>query len=319
MGYSYVIMQNGQVVHADAGGRSRNGADGATDMTLEDKIHIASVSKFITTVATLHLLETKNGVDEKTQVIEYLPARWMKGPGINNITFLDLIAQQSGLFLFGTQNRLACRFDSLAMYISTGSSLNKQKQYTNTHHALMRVILPRLWDKYRPNDGDYDADFTSSVYESLVQELLLEPLDINASCNSNLGNVALAYINSTDTGNGNDPGNLTSLAGGFGWYMNALELAKFWAYSWYTNDFINDDSRKIMTDNTAGLWNTTIGDEGTYYNKLGGWDIGGSLGAIAMHYPNDVDLIVLINSRMDNGLSLVSLARDTFDDSFSCN
>ena len=320
MGYSYVIMQDGQVIYSGAGGQATNVANGTSSMTIDDKIHIASISKFITTVAAMHLLQEDPNVDEDDLVIEYLPPQWTTGEGIETITFLDLLAQQAGLNVVGTQNGLACRFDSLALYVESGATQPKTKRYTNTHHGLMRVILPRLWDKYRPNDGIIDDDFTANVYTSLVQELLLEPIGITASCEVPANNLALAYANVTDTGSGRSAGNLKNTAGGYGWYMRSPEIAKLWAYAWYTNDFIDDNSRQIMTANTAGLWNTINGDKGTYFNKLGGWNWGSgeSYNAIAMHYPNDVDLVVLTNSNHTDGTGLVALGRDTYDNSFGC-
>lgn len=320
MGYSYVIMQDGQVVHANAGGRSRNAADGQANMTINDKIHIASISKFITTVAAMHLLENNPDLNENSLVSEYLPPQWNIGEGFEGVTFLDLLAQRAGLNVFGSQNSQACRFDSLALYVASGATQPKDKQYTNSHHGLMRVILPRLWDKYRPNDGIIDDDFTANVYSSLVQELLFEPIEITASCDVPVSNLALAYVNPTDTDAGRDAGNLTNRAGGFGWYLSSVEVAKFWAYAWYTDTFINDDSRQIMTDNTAGLWNTTTGDKGTYFNKVGGWNFGDgeSYNCIALHYPNNVDLIVLTNSNHTDGTGMVTLGRETYDNSFGC-
>jgi len=325
MGYSYVIMQNGQEVYTRSGGNRTNSADGQADFQPSDRIHIASISKFITTVATLHLLQNEEFIDENTTIAEFLPPTWNAGTGINNVSFLDLIAQQAGLNQFGTQRSIAQRFDSLQAYIAAGATNPQVKQYTNTHHGLLRVILPRLWDKYRPNDGNYDDDFTGSTYQKCIQELLFEPIGINAECKAPASNLALSYRSSTDTQAGAGTGlDYVNLSGGFGWYMNSIDVAKFWAYAWYTNDFINDDSRAIMTSNEAGLWNTTNGDKGTYYNKLGGWNLGSDAvpieyNAVAMHYPNDIDVVILTNSPHDDGTGLVSLARNTYDDSFGCN
>ena len=323
-GYSYVIMQNGQSVYAESDGDRTNATDGQADFLPDDRIHVASVSKFITTVATLHLIENNPDVSVNTPVAGYLPRDWTIGPGFENVTFLDLIAQQAGLNQFGTQNSRATRYDSLRAYVAAGAGQPKVKNYTNTHHALLRIILPRLWDKYRPNDGNYDDDFTGSVYEQCIQELLFEPLGINASCIAPNSSYALAYRSVTDTQAGSGAGlDYVNEAGGFGWFMSSLDVAKFWAYTWYTDDFIDDGSRAIMTANTAGLWNTTTGDKGTYFNKLGGWNLGTDAvrieyNAIAMHYPNDVDLVIVTNSPHQDGTGLVALARDTYDDSFGC-
>lgn len=319
-GYGYIILIDGLLERSGVGGLGRNATDGAINMTLDQRMHIASVSKFITTVATLHVLELK-GLTVHTKIKDYLPTDWSQGTGIDNISFLDLIAQQAGLTTVGSQNYNATHYDSLKRYIGDGATNPKVKRYTNTHHALLRIILPILWDKYRPVTGGYDAEFCANIYEQCIQELLFDKISITANCQVPAGSPNLCYSSAGDNAPGAGGGlDYKLVAGGFGWNMSVTQVAAFWAYSWYTNDYIDDDSRLIMTTNTAGLWNTLNGSHGTYYNKLGQWTFTNSrqFNAIAMHYPNDVDLIVITNSVHGDGLGLVTLGKETYDEAFGC-
>lgn len=319
-GYGYIILVDGNIERSGSGGFGRNAADGATNMTLDQPMHIASISKFITTVATLHVLKLK-GLSVDTKIKDYLPSDWEQGAGIEDISFLDLIAQHAGLNTVGSQNYNATQYDSLKRYIKDGATKPKIKWYTNTHHGLLRIILPILWDKYTPGAGGYDAEFCANIYERCIQELLFDKVSITAGCQVPAINPNLCYSSvgdfSTGAGGGLD---YKLVAGGFGWNMSVTQVANFWTNAWYTDNFIDDDSRLVMTSNTAGLWNTTTGSQGKYYAKLGQWTFSNSrqFNAIAMHYPNDVDLIVITNSVHSANLGLVTLGKETYDDAFGC-
>jgi len=81
MGYAYVITQNGQVKASGSAGLARSVADGNKVMSINEIMHVASVSKTITTAAVLKLLDEK-GISVNASIAPYLPSHWVQGAGI---------------------------------------------------------------------------------------------------------------------------------------------------------------------------------------------------------------------------------------------
>ena len=91
-GYAYAITQNGNLVASEGIGWARKPSDGDVKMTSETRINVMSVSKPITAVAVLQLLEKLN-LSIHDPIGPWLPADWVRGPGFENtegLTFRDL-------------------------------------------------------------------------------------------------------------------------------------------------------------------------------------------------------------------------------------
>ena len=319
MCYAHIISENGQAAYIVADGLGRNATECQKDMSVNNRMHVASVSKCITTVAALAVLDFKN-IDVTALVEPYLLQQWSRGPGISSLTFFDILSQQSGLNQFGSQNFNATRYDSLQLIIAAGATGPKVKKYSNTNHGLMRIILPRLWDKFRPADGNYDEDFCTSNYIACVQEFIFDPLGIaSASAISPFDNPNLAYASSNDNGLGGTT-DFSNVLGGTGWHMSVTQLATFFAFLWNTESLIDVSDLQWMQDNTAGFWNSTTGQYGTYYCKLGGWGygVGTAFNACLMKFPNDVQVTIIVNSPHTSGNSLRTIAVNAYDDAESC-
>lgn len=125
VGYAYAISSNGTLVRSGAAGSGRTPIDGQTDMSIHNRMHIASISKTITTAAVLRLLEDTPGVDVDDSVAPYLPPTWVQGAGIDNLTFRELLSHKSGLNDKGPQTSGATSYDNLKSYVSQGATLPK--------------------------------------------------------------------------------------------------------------------------------------------------------------------------------------------------
>ncbi|MEM8894816.1 MAG: serine hydrolase domain-containing protein [Bacteroidota bacterium] len=320
MGYSYVILRNGEIAHEGAGGLARTSEDGEMEMATDLPMHIASISKWITTVATLSVLE-QNGLATSTSVAAYFPPDWTVGPGIETLTFMDLLAQRGGLNQYGTNSFNANRFDSLKQIVADGAEGLRIKLYKNNHHSLFRVILPVLDDNLNNLDGQYTPVTTGLEYEEIVKEIVFDPLNVEADLTaSSLNNTVRAYANKSDTGNGLG-GNVdfTEVGAAYGWHISVADLAEVWRAAWYTDILINEEIRSEMTDNTAGLFETRDGQYGRYYMKDGAWWYSSQprrqIQTIAAHFPDDTDLLIYINSALDSNGWLGSVVIQAYEDS----
>lgn len=320
MGYTYVILRNGEVAYEGSGGLARNAADGEQAMSTELPMHIASISKWVTTVATLSILE-QNDIPTNTSVAPFFPADWTLGPGIETLTFMNLLAQRAGLNQYGTNSFNANRYDSLKHIVSEGAEGVRVKLYNNNHHALFRVILPVLSDQLNNEVNDYTPVTTGLAYEEIVKAVLFDPFQIEADLTANSVNGLIrAYANKTDTGGGLG-GNVdfTQVGAAYGWHISASDLAQVWRRSWYTSIHIDEDTRASMMENTAGLFETRDGVYGRYYMKDGAWWYSNEpqrqLQTIAAHFPDDTDVIIYINSALDNNGWLGSVVIKAYEDS----
>jgi len=325
MGYAYVITDKGAVVAQGAGGLARAGNDGEKPMSVDERMQVASVSKSITTAATLSLLEDK-GISVNAKVAPYLPLLWQKGPGFENVTFFELLNHSPGMNVIGTQSFNATRFDSLKFYVQQGATQPKTPVYSNTHHGMLRVILPKLYGMAGPSAG-YDEDFCASAYKQIVQEILFDKINVaNADCKPPVNSPLLAYSGPNDTSGNGGTADFSKVSGGTGWNLSCLELAKYWAYLWNTETFMSASMRNTMRDNELGLWNTIeSGEHGDkYYCKLGGWDFnntapetqGNWMNSAVVQYPDGIQVTIFTNSPGPKGLSTV--ARDAYDNAFGC-
>ena len=318
MGYAYVITRNGQVKASGSSGLARSVADGYKYMNIHEIMHVASVSKTITTAAVLKLLDEK-GVSVHASIAPYLPSHWVQGPGISNVTFLDLLTHKAGFNEPGSQSFSATTYDNLKSYVAAGASPTTVGYYHNAYHAMFRVIIPILWGEHAPSSGYYDEATCNTLYEQYVQEEVFQPIGVTARLNTNFHNSLLAYQDANDPDGKGANIDFSSVAGGFGWCLSANELAKFWAYLWYSDDIIDDGMRVYMTDDYAGLWNTVKnGTWGTYYCKLGGWNYGDDhwLKTAVVKFPDDTQATVFVNSNI--GTSLKTIVTNAYDDAHGC-
>lgn len=323
MGYAFVVTRNGNVIKTGQVGKGRSGNDGDKNMDVDNRMHIASISKSITTIVTLRVLRDK-GVDINTPVKNYLPPRWKLGPGFDQVTFYDLLHQSAGLNQFGSQGFNATKYDSLQAYCLAGAQQPKVRMYTNTHHGFLRVILPRLWDKARPADGNYDEDFCSNQYKNCVETYLFDEIAINTGdLKPPANNPNLAYSGPNDNSGSGGTSDYTNVAGGLGWCLSTWQIAKIWAYAWHGNLLHNQD-RTLMIDDELGLWNSTDGAHGRYKCKLGGWNYDSNnppdaINSCLMAFPDGIQIAVIINSPPPGGGSLRTIVRDAYDDSWTCH
>src|SRR4051794_24108856 len=89
----YVALVGDTVI---SGGMARRETDPpALPMGPEVMANTASVGKVFTTVVVLKAL-ARRGVGVDTPIASYLPADWVRGPGVELVTFRDLLTHRSG-------------------------------------------------------------------------------------------------------------------------------------------------------------------------------------------------------------------------------
>jgi D-alanyl-D-alanine carboxypeptidase len=324
MGYAYVITNAGTVVRTYATGKAQSAADGDIPMSINLDMQVASISKFITSTLAIYVCREK-GLSLNTTIGNYLPAAWTRGAGINNVTIAELISQTAGLNFTGTQGFNATRYDSLQLVVAAGAGLSKTRRYTNTHAGLLRIVLPAIW--YSASTSAITENWCATQYKTMVQTLLFDEIAIAGDLKPVNGNQILAYTGSGDAGGGSGAtSDFTLVSGGTGWNLTCSEVAKFWAYAWFSNEFIDDDDKQWVKDNRADVWNSILGGKyGDYFCKLGGWTFSGTapntkdMNSVVMLFPNNYQITLFTNSPVPGGSNLATLAMTAYDDAFNCN
>jgi len=103
-GYSIRLTENG-FPFADADQNwAKQPQDGSQNWTPDTRMHVASLSKIVTAIAMTRLLG-EAGIPPSTPIIDYLPGYWVKGPNVDQITFVDLLTHKSGLAWQTTNSR----------------------------------------------------------------------------------------------------------------------------------------------------------------------------------------------------------------------
>lgn len=324
MGYAYLVMRDGSVVASNGAGQARNAIDGDRPMLVTTPMHVASLSKFITTVTALHLLEEYQ-ISPETSISTYFPSDWELGPGVTNLTFMDFLAQQAGLNEYGTFFFRANHYDSLRRLISNGAENPQVKFYNNNHHSFMRVALPVLVDQQMGVERTYDAFNTASSYNQIVKEEIFDPIGAIATLNSADLEVALGYGGSLDANSGlGDAVDFSLVSGAYGWHISAEDFTTLWQKVWHTEEIFSSSMREEMQENRAGLFDSFQGLNGTYYIKNGWWfysnDPAKEIQTVAVHFPDNTDVVVFINSVLGGQyVGITRLAIDAYEESLLAN
>jgi hypothetical protein len=127
-----------------------------------------------------------------------------------------------------------------------------------------------------------------------------------------------------DTGAaGYDEPDRSLACGGFGWFINANELAGVMATLRNTEQLLSAEMREEMQDGFLGLmdpangYGQPNGDFGVYYTHGGDWYHGpGQLHSCVMAFPIVVEAALLINSERGAIPYQCSLLRDAFDNAW---
>lgn len=241
VGWAFTIWKNGKPLHLKSGGYKITPSDRLDHIGLPflptTKIHVASFSKTITAIAVAKLVDQKK-VNWESRASSFLPSYWRFHPAFENLTILDLVSMKSGID--GPLDALSSSTDSLRRIIERGPNPEKRGKfnYSNTSYGLLRIIIGYAsgYKELQPGvDSLVVGIVTANLYKDFINKHLFEPAGIaSAACYVTDPEPAFQYPfpynNETGELTGGskhlENGNLSEYAGGFGWYISAIEAAK---------------------------------------------------------------------------------------------
>ena len=135
---------------------SRTPQDGAVAWASNVPMHVASVSKLDTAMAMTKLLDSRN-ISPDARILPWLPKYWHKGPGIERITFRQLLTHASGLVLKDEPGPSDFQFMKDQIAIGTVG----KPGYRNMNYGLCRILISTI-------DAPYLFDMLARVPPTLT-------------------------------------------------------------------------------------------------------------------------------------------------------
>ncbi|MFY0643495.1 MAG: serine hydrolase [Bacteroidia bacterium] len=307
IGWGYVISKDGLLARWGAFGDARTSADNQIDFSLNKEINVASITKFYTAIAAMQLIDANN-LSIESKIEPWLPQSWQRGPGVNNLSFKDLLKHESGLNSINTAFDSTLGYSGLESCIADGVVNSKERTYLNVNFALFRVLIPSLWENLQgapPNINIESSASTQIAYLWYMQEHVFGPIGLSyVNCSPEDRNNSTLYYNVNDdqnNANGVYYGSWSNKSGGGGYFMTPLEMAAVNAYFNNTEILLSEELKDIMKEHRLGMdLASGMEDHGKYYAKGGSISNGinqGIRGHVAMFPINKVDITIIMNTQ----------------------
>jgi CubicO group peptidase (beta-lactamase class C family) len=326
-GYMLQVRHNGNLIYNLIWNWAKTPVDGNKGWNENTRMHVASVSKWLTAVGLVKLLDSK-GISYDAKIVGYLPTYWTKGPNIDKISFRHLMNHTSGFSTNSSKSDYAFMKARVAMGVPA-ANVGTKGDYENMNFGLMRILMPIIngnvnkGTMYVPgfpslNDAVWDA-VTLMHYRNYMQAHVFNPAGvpnvqfepIAATPN------ALAYRFPHANVPGWNSGNLASVAGGAGWRLSIKEVLNVMNHFRRKNTILPAAKAQLALDSRFGIDQVIDTPAGKLYNKNGAWGTGDKKTeqCVAYFFPNGMEVVVFVNSPIsanDPPFSLRGLVKDAF-------
>jgi CubicO group peptidase (beta-lactamase class C family) len=323
-GYVLELRKNGEPVYGKVWNWAQTPADGSDGWDNNTRMHVASVSKFLTAVGMVKALD-KKGLSYDTKIASYLPAHWAKGANIDKITFAHLLTHQSGFDAGTGDDKYRTDYAFMKSKVAAGvSKYGEPTGYENMNFGLCRILISIIngdISKYAvfneeadENDKAWDA-VTIYHFKEFMQENVFTPAGVsNISFAPKSGKRALAYPFPAGNKKGWDSGDCATISGGAGFRLSVKELLDVANHFRRKNTIVDRDKAKLILDSSFGIDQTFQTAAGKIYNKNGGWSGEGCKEQCVLYFfPNDIEVAIYVNSRLGpNNFSLREALTNAF-------
>lgn len=337
IGYAYAVYQNGTLKRAGGSGRAvipTSPMMPTTYMSADRRGDLLSMSKTITAAALLRTLEILRDRGEdvtiSSPIAPYLPHDWVRGPGVEDITFRAVLRHEAGLMPWtGGQDLYQGVKWSIAYGVDPEFKLFLRPSYCGCNYALMRVLIPHMLQ--RPAPGTLllptPEDWTGQAFVDFVRQQLFLPAGFDAGVEPSGPTPYLRYYSFWDPTQWTQyaeyaPRHRVAGAGFF--YLSVKEFASF-LDRLRRGLVISPGSWELMRTHLLGIWpvsnSTTAAHGGDYLCHNGGAGDGRAGSGFVM-FPNGVTVVTFHNSGGSLGylkpplLNLVGIQIDAFHDAY---
>lgn len=332
-GYALKIRQNGQTIGILQWNWARNpdvGDSPARGWNTDRRMHVASMSKLMTAIGLVHLMEATPGVDADDFMLPWLPKYWDKNQGGNSlVTFDNLMNHMSGYSTGGSASDFATMKSNVEAGANAGM-VGVTPDYENMNFGLIRILIATIGGYIHPstnfglefmNDLFWDA-MTTAAYEDYMQTYVFNPVAAFPVFDTNTETV-LAYRWDSGTA-GWDSGDLSCCGGGYGWHMTITEILNV-VRAFRAGNIVSLGGESDILNRSWGLNSPLNGEStlaGLIYYKPGRWTtnsnraLGRTEQGVVMLLPDDIEIVIFVNSEVSDGMggffSLQNLARTVY-------
>jgi CubicO group peptidase (beta-lactamase class C family) len=304
-GYAFVVAHHDKIVAEGAAGHARAATDPpATPWTVDTRINVASVSKCITAVAMLRLME-QHGIKITDPFYPHIKARCpTAGSGVATVTFQNLLEMKSGLVPDGTlwTPDLWAFFANYLQQPLSGTP-GVTEIYSNTNFTLMQGIISLL---VSPSNQGGDG---FQPYVQYVTDHVLKPMNIHSAVVNPVpdpvATATLSYAYS-DPGPGVYWSEINCVGAG-GWVSSARELMKF-LIGVRKDKVLNQKWSHTMFMQQLG-WYEYNGVDGNYFDHNGWLHDGGNpdrgLNTGIVRFSEGYDALLLVNTQFVDTIGLL--------------
>ncbi len=287
-GYAFEVLHAGKVVAAGAEGWARTPWQPerpSIKWTLEKPMGVASVSKTVTAVAMLKLLEEERGafsLDDPfwPHIRQICP---QAHADVKQVTIRQLLRHRSGFKAIDDCNDVKSLEKLLEMPLA--HKPGTYEEYQNNNYYILRLVIEQIG---------------RTQYTPYVKQHVLKPMGITGmETHFQAGEPTCGYLKLGSK----RPGfpfnwNLDATAGAAGWYASAADLGRFLT-GIRDHKMLNEQTTDMMFKQNLG-WDGS--DPGWTKNGGWSWDEGsgagsraGDLNSAIAHFPDDVDAVLLVN------------------------
>jgi CubicO group peptidase (beta-lactamase class C family) len=298
VGYSMQLRRYGRTLFDQQWNWSKTPEDGGVPWASDIPMHVASVSKLITAMAMTKLLYSRN-ISPDAHIWPWLPKYWHKGPGVEKITFRQLLTHTSGLGLVDEPGPSDFEFMKNQIAIGTVG----KPGYRNMNFGLCRILIstidaPFLFDLLSAGVTDAYWDLTTiRYYVRYVSENIFAPAGVTSTLD-HTGDNALAYPYPASVP-GWSSGDLSTMSGCVAWHLSVDDLLVVMAAFRRRGVIVDSARAQTMLDRKFGLDVKRDTALGRIYAKGGFWsfDHGRFVEqSNAFFLPKGMELVVLANS-----------------------
>jgi CubicO group peptidase (beta-lactamase class C family) len=252
-------------------------------------VNVASVGKMFTTIAVLQSL-ARHHLSIDSRISLFLPPDWVKGPGIDTITFGELLTHRAGFRLSG--GRVFVTDNAAREQIRHGIRQTDQQvaDYNNINFTIFRDMLPFM-------EGARDqGPAATRFFISYVQRQVFDPVGVtDATCGPVRDAMLMYPPPGAGTGPGRpDPAGPSGCSGG-GWFMTPAGMLRV-LYGLIRGSLLSSSQRQQMDGNCLG-WDCSLTGTASYVGK------GGDDGSVGLHtffgiIAGTIPVVVVTNSNL---------------------
>jgi len=268
-------------------------------------VNVASVGKMFTTIAVLQSLARRH-LSIDSRISPFLPPDWVKGPGVDTITFRELLTHRAGFRL--DSGRVFETDDAAREQIRQGvkQADKHEADYNNINFTIFRDMLPFM-EGAPPDPGPAArAAAADRLFIAYVQRHVFDPVGVKDARCAPVRNAMLLYPPAAaGTAHGRQVPVGPSACSAGGWFMTPASMRRVLEGLISGNSLLSSSQRRQMDDNCLG-WDCSIADQAGYRGKEGGFsDRSVGLQTFFGIVAGTIPVVVATNSNLGEGISAI--------------